>query len=228
MKVDIIYTVWIRDIERLACFINSIKSLKKYLIINGLEVEYHIAVEHQMGGDLFNSFIGFCQREDLNIHWKTTEPSLSSAINFSLSCGNAPYILFMQDDWLLTEELYLLNYTKHLSENEDDYIIRLIWRDEFHDKSTHLKDDLHILKPDMIGYYYSDNPHLKKRTYHNFTGLFTNSIVNGIDQGRCENSMNAKAKSIGDKYRILVVDRKLFIHIGYNCTTLTEKTFGGG
>ncbi len=220
--IDIIYTTWIRSLERLAYFVVSIQSLKGQLIFYGMPHKFIVSVETE-GMILHKPFKNYCNRENIEINYKFTAPSLSSGINFANSLGENPLILFMQDDFRMIQPLDINRCANLLLDNDDYYVIRFRNRD--FSGAKEITPSIVELSPEMRGFYWSDNPHLKKRTYHEATGAFIDSIKDGVDQGRCENDMNAKAKKIGHTHKILSFKEEIFAHLGSGHTTLTGKTF---
>jgi len=229
MKVDVIITHWLRNIERLAYFIITVESMKEKLRWHGVEHQYHVCTESPAHSDrqLWDSFRYFCEKHDMLVHVKQTGPSLSSMLNFAQGVGDSEILMFNQDDFMAIEPLNMAKYAERLMSHDDEYVVRLRWRDELHQGGRQIPNtDLWEVLPEIHGYLFTDNPHLRKRSYIEQIGGWDDSIApDGTDQGRCENSQNAKAKAFARKLKVLSIDRQAFRHIGSPNTTLVDKRF---
>ena len=234
MNIDVVFQTWLRTEERLECFERSFSALCNRMCydLNSIDMTYYSVSESKRIPDTIREkFESFCLTRNINIVWKESEPSLSSSLNLCQKTGDAPYILFLQDDWELQELLDIMPIVHHLESHNEDYVVRLIWRDQFEGFARQSDmPGLLYLDPTQHAYYFADNPHIRKREYIDILGEWEDSMIMGIDgkmfdYGRCENSQNNKSKKFADRCKVLVTDKKYFKHIGGNCTTLTEKKF---
>jgi len=224
-SLDVIYTHWPRSIERVAYFVVTHQSLVKFLQPQGVKVNFYVVLQDELGSHRATSFI--CNNNIATV-LKSSPPSLSSALNMAQTVGNSEFILFMQDDWMAQAPIHLGTILDHFATFPEHDMIKLIHRNEFGvDGPRH--GPFMELDPNKRYYYYSDNPHIRRRSYLDHTGPFPDSLTgDGTDQGRCENAMNAIAKKLAistGAHKILSVMTRNFVHIGDTHTTLTEKRF---
>jgi len=216
--VDIIYTLYLRSCDRFAYFVVSLQSMKRRAIFYGLEHKYHVCVEpHPI---LLQDWLeSFCKEENIEIHYKPSPPSLSSMMNYVNTIGDYPYIMLMQDDWMLLENF---NFTRgvELLEKRDDYSM-IRYNNDNLDKAIPIGNGFWELNPKCDGYYYSDNPHIKKRNYHTFTGPYRH--IDGEHGAICENIMNGDAIRVAEEHKIIAIDNHIFEHLGVAHTVINQK-----
>ena len=224
--IDIIFTSWITSIERLAYLIVTIQSVKRQSRLERIEHKLHLALEY--GSKYENEIIEFCRKENVIFYPKDTKPSLGSMMKFAHEIGNYPYIMFMQDDWYMHKALNVNRCVSILEKDPSLYVLRL--RNSRMGEAIARGNGLYDLDPTLHSYYWSDNPHIKKRSYHEATGPFGDSMVNGFDHAQSENKMNNKAKELGvaGTHKIICTDNIYFQHIGdfEGCTTLSDRGMG--
>lgn len=217
--VDIIYTLYLRDYERFAYFVVSVQSMKQHAIFYGVEHKYHVCVEAYSDILLKDALESYCAKEHIKIHYKDSLPSLHSMMNFVNTVGDNSYILLMQDDWQLLDN-YDFSHGIEMLESYDDWGMIRYNNDNF-EGAKDIGNGLWELSPECNGYYYSDNPHIKKRDYHTFTGPYRH--IAGEHGAICENLMNGDAKKVGHEHKIISIRETIFKHLGVAHTVINQK-----
>ena len=234
MKVDIVFQTWLRTEERLECFERSFSALCSKLCYDWKTTEikyYAVSESKRIPEDLRNRFETFCAIRSINIVWKESDPSLSSSLNLCQKTGDAPWLIFLQDDFELQEPLDIMPILHHLESHDNDYVVMLSWKDKFEGFAKPSDTDgLLYLDPKQKTYYFCDWPNFRRRSYLDILGEWKDSMVtdgngNVWDNGKSENSQNYKAKQLADKCKVLVTDKAYFKHTGGGITVLTEKRY---
>jgi len=77
--------------------------------------------------------------------------------------------------------LDIMPIISHLESHDEDYVVRLIWRDQFEGFARQSDmPGLLYLDPKQHAYYFADNPHIRKREYIDILGKWEDSMVMGI------------------------------------------------
>lgn len=215
--IDIIYTLYAKNINRLAYFMVSYESLKRKGNFGNYNHKYHLCIED---GSLFiDELVNYCRKNDILVHFKINKPGLANMMNFANETGYYPYIMLMQDDWFLLKN-YDFAKSIFLLENCKEYSMVRLNDDNRTGKLLCGAGGFRELDPKAPGYYYSDNPHIKERRYHKYTGPYRH--IEGEHGAVCENLMNGDAIRISDEHKIVGISEHIFEHLGVEQTVLKE------
>jgi GT2 family glycosyltransferase len=141
--------------------------------------------------------------------------------NRGMDAATGDYLLMMQDDWLLVGRRdYLRVALRALQENDD--LGMILFRDRpgipVVDERAVGSDRLFVIRPavdevdrmQVADGVYSDNPHLKRRGFHDIVGRFRE----GVPMTQMELEMS-RAVARQDRYRVATIEGlEVFRHIG--------------
>lgn len=162
----------------------------------------------------------FVRRMDFDIHaLAPRNRGLGANMNQGLRAASGELILVLQDDWLCVGPSDYLRRCASLLRAYPDIGIVLVrdWGDHAtKERRASAGGDAIVLSPrDESGAparVYTDNPHLKRRDFHEAVG----SYAEGVPMTEMESRMNA-AVGAQDRYRAaLFPGLKPFVHIGDN------------
>lgn len=221
MKTDltIFLTLWNRRTERFDYFKQTVNAFKRHYFTQKYSYKWVVSIESK-DHLLKSETEQFCVEENIQYYYKPGQPNLGSNLNFGLSKCNSDFIFYLQDDWILKKQLNFDDDIDFLKQHNDIYVLRYYIAhikpfDSWVDKKYQVK----LLDPSSGFYYYSDNPHLKKASYHHHTGPYYDKS----DSAACENNMASTSKQLSNKFKIAVKDPcNYFDHIGFH-SSMFEK-----
>ena len=227
MKVEIAVTFWNRFPERLECLKRTYEAIESNMDFGKYEHEWLISSELDRCVDKEKVLDFFSSKPNVRSVWKVTPASLSSNLNTVLSLCVEPLILYLQDDWVLTEPLSIEADADFLLNSDFDLIrYKYVKRDP--KQLTLVNSDLKLyeISHDAKNLY-SDHPHLKKFSFHQKYGYFPESTDRGYDSGYCELYFNRSIRDSDAKILFRETGNdEMFEHISDHVSTLKEKWEG--
>jgi len=214
-KIQIAVTFWNRFPERFACLKRTYHAIEKYTDFGDYGHEWIISCETDrcLNKKQVNDFLK--PLPNVKYYWKDGAAALASNLNNVLKACDAPLILYLQDDFLLVREFSIYKYADFLLNSEYDMI-----RYNLASAFRQLKGEGHLkLIDDCLQLFeishkainvYSDQPHLKKLSFHKKYGYFPDSTYRGYDSGDCEIFFNKRIKK--SKAKILIAHSKEMLH----------------
>jgi hypothetical protein len=200
--------------ERLGYLIRTISSFKKHLVLTKYTVKWIVSSELKFTINKKETE-EFCKENNIQIYYNPGKDHLATNQNFGLSKCDSNYIFFLQDDYECMKDVNLDDAIDFLKMHDNICVIRY-WFAHIKLKNEYFDKQLRIKLFDLNSgfYYYGDNPHLKKATFHKITGPFNDSGTSRM----CENDMCDRCRKISDRYKICAIDDAVhgvyFSHIG--------------
>lgn len=109
MKIAVLFTHWPRHSERLEYFIRSVHAARRHLMNFITELEWWVTIESaDAHWRLIQAAVRFCGY--WHIKWighHGAEPSLGACLNKACDEIEAPYVLYIQDDFMMKAPLPL-------------------------------------------------------------------------------------------------------------------------
>jgi len=223
-KIQIAVTFWNRFPIRLECLKKAYSAIEEKMSFGKYEHEWIISCESDrcVEKEKVDKFLN--SKSNIIYKWKKEKASLSSNLNNVLKMCSAPFIFYLQDDWLLTRTCNIEKDVDFLlSSNYDLIRYRFARRDENKLTLINKKLDLYEISHDIFGAFYSDQPHLKKLSFHKKYGYFPESLNKGFDSGNCETQYNRIIKKSNARILFKANTDGLFKHISGKNSTLKEK-----
>jgi hypothetical protein len=221
MKIQIAMTAWNRYPERFNYFKSAVHALQQKLTAIGHEFSWVVSVESERHL-LKEEFDAFCRGNDIDIMYKMGKPNLGSNLNYLQRSLYTDFVFFCQDDFFLETPLDIAKDLDFLLQNPTVGMIR--YKAGKHENSKFVGPmfgDLQELSRETH-YFYSDGPHLRRKTFHEITGPFIETVApSGADHSLGEMEMNKRSKIKAPRIFIRHPG-EYFGHMG-GVSTLNEK-----
>jgi len=206
--LTILTTAWNRHPARFEYFKVMVESVEKLLDLKGVDYEWIVSIEEK-GHYRKEEMERYMLEHGMRYFYHSASPGLGRNLNFALDLCHSSLILYIQDDCVQVLPLSIMEDVEFLlsKESKGVGVIRYWQQYQREIEKGHMwvldeGRNYYNLHKDA-GYYYNDHVHLKKKTFHDLTGPYDESIQNGIDFSKCENTMKRQARSIYDKMRII-------------------------
>ncbi len=225
MKIQIAVTFWNRLPMRLDCLSQVYESVEKYMYFGSYDHEWIVSCESDRCVDKNKVDKFLKSKSNITYKWKTEKASLSSNLNTVLKMCTAPLIFYLQDDWEMREPLDLEKDANFLIESDYD-MIRYRYCHPQRDKISLVSKELNLYNVHHnVHNLYSDQPHLKKISFHEKYGYFPESTWKGYDSGDCEMGFNGRLRKTNAKILFKDKSDRLFYHTSGSSehSTLKEK-----
>jgi len=217
MDLTILITTWPRYLERIEYLKQTLESLKKVNTTN-LKVEKVISSEVE-NSIYLNDLKKLTKEYDYSLLLHKEKPNIGSNLNFANSKINGSFILYIQDDFICNDSLNIIDDIKFLKRHTDYGLLRYYrYHKNRYSNNEIEKGYFEVLKD--VNNYYSDNPHLKTKWFHNVVGIYGTK-----DNSQSEHHMNFCAKKSPIKIAMKVNEdpiKPFFTHIG-RTSSMTEK-----
>ena len=209
--IEVAITSWPNSPRRLHYFKTVAGALLDGLSASRHKLRFLCSSEsHPLPGEQWcgDELAGFCAANAIELHWRDKPPSMGGNCNDLLALCRAPFILMMQDDWLLKAPLDLSDGADLMRDDPTIDMIRYSYGQGSHKPEfDEYRDDwrqfrLHSPWP------YGMDPHMIRGTFVEKWGPFhaePNSVA-------CEGDMLWRL--VGGNARILAADRQYFYHRG--------------
>lgn len=213
--VDVILTTWARFESRVRYLRAALESLRLRLKTSDCVLHYVIGAEG-LDAPYQNDVRKLCSEYGATLVVNNGPPNLGRNLNNLHSNTSSPWVLYVQDDFVLMEDFDLDYDVAVMKQHKGIDMIRYEWRKISRSNLKQAKEDATIwyLSPSEPRFY-SDNPHLRRRSWMDRTGLYITT-----DNAACENGMNSKAKSL--RMGVFLKKERLFRHGGLE-TVMWEK-----
>jgi len=235
MNVTVLFTTYPRYIERFEYFIHAICKLRRQLEKTFGEVTFDWLVTCEFNNsdpDLVLATQGFCSAWRIKCLVNRESPGLGRCMNMAYDHierhTESPYVLYVQDDWLMKESIPLLADLVHLDSHPDVGVIRYAAGKQTLVNAVELGGEGNLRLRELARgrpYVWSYNPFLMRVSAREHYGRFA------VDK---ETQMNNQIKKMSDadwaKARILLRGTNkegkpchpFFLHMGH-VTSMIEK-----
>ena len=227
IDIQIAVTFWNRFPERLESLKKTYDTFEKNVMFGKYTHEWFISCESERNVDknLVEEFLK--SKPNIKYVWKKGKPSLHSNLNNLLMKCTSPIIFYLQDDWVTTRPINIEQDTEFLL-NSDYDVVRYRYSRREPDALKLINKDLNLYEiSHKVNNLYSDQPHMKKITFHKKYGYFPESTFRGYDTGDCENKFVNLIKKTDAKFLFKKPEdesKELFKHVStYEKSTLKEK-----
>ena len=197
--------------ERYGYFKRTVTAFKKHLVLTKYSIKWLVGLEPKFDINK-NETETFCKENNILFYYNPGQSHLGTNQNYGLTQCDSKYIFFLQDDWECKNYINLDEDIDFLEAHGNIYVLRYWFRfiqtfDDYVDEKLKIK----LLNPLTGFYYYGDNPHLKKATYHKITGPFYDKE----DSRATENAMADRAGKLSLTHKICAKENNnYFEHIG--------------
>jgi hypothetical protein len=228
MHVDIGLTAWTRYVERLEYFVIVVNALHAHVVAKNptITCRFVCAYETEAPADLLAVFRDYCAARKIALVPHVGPPSLGATLNLLFEVCRSPYVLYIQDDFRLNVGLTLTADVAFLESQPTFASVAYSFKRVPAEHRIPLPDDgqsipLCEISPNTHNFY-SDHPHLKRRSFHELTGPFMTH-----DSCTCEMDMNHRIRRLAQAGHPLRAagrgnGRGFFLHIG-TTSSMTEK-----
>jgi len=222
--IQIAVTFWNRFSSRLDCLKRVFHSLEENMNFGKYRHQWIISSESDRCENR-EDVETFFKQNNIIYAWKEGKASLASNLNNVLKMCSAPLIIYLQDDWELIHKIDIEKDADFLLSSPYD-LIRLRYHDAEINKMKLINKDLQLYEIEHAAInLYSDQPHLKKLSFHNNFGYFPESTWRGYDSGDCEIKFNGMIQMSSARLLYKNIGYNIFAHISEQ-TTLKEKWEG--
>lgn len=212
LTISIWITVWARFEDRIKYLRTCLESLNKNLFTGDLEVQYLIGCETE-NAPYQALMVGLASEFRCKIVENLAPANLGANLNSLHQADSSEFVLYVQDDFILTTPLKLEGLVQHLMWDRSVDMIRLAHRRQDQSKWVPYNEEMAELAPTNPEFY-SDNPHLRRRDWFEKLGSYDTA-----DNRICEKSMDKRARKLA---RILIYKTSVFDHIGIY-SSMVEK-----
>lgn len=193
MNIAVIITHWPRHAARFEYFIRTVQSLYEYLpqSTTAHEFQFYVGMDQEGAPSLLcQAAQSYCRHRHINVSCGGPVANLGSNLNRLLARVSAPYVLYFQDDFLLTRPLPL-DYDVSVLQGDNHYSVI---RYAAHARTLESTKDIQLapiaalplrhIQPDAF-YYWSFNPFLAEtEALRTFFGPFpeTRDVENCVNR----------------------------------------------
>lgn len=133
---------------------------------------------------------------------------LGANANRGVRAASGDYVLFLQDDWMFVRRPSFLREAVAVLERWPD--IGLVLLRDFGDAADERREGAKLIAPGEGRVVYSDNPHLKRRDYHEVVGWYREGTPMTITERDMVRAVEGQTR-----YRTAVLEgADPFVHIG--------------
>ena len=217
ISVDILVTAWSRHKERLKCFEKCIVSLSKNLIIDRFVPRFVVSSETQYA-KFQKEIKEISVKHNFEFFEHKASASLGNNLNFIHSEISGDFILYVQEDFELCRPLNLIEDINFLQQHKEYLIVQYMryMRDWKIDKR--IDDTKYHQLSNTNPYYYSEQPHLKTRSFIDLLGKYSDSLV-------AENVMNEICRKKGIQTIVKIDEPETFKSAGARPSMLEKHGF---
>jgi len=216
-KVTVMITTWPCYLDRLEYLEEVLHSLDTNLITANLDVQYLISTE-TAGSIYMKELYDLADKYNYEIVEHKGDANIGANLNLALSKSTGDYIIYFQDDFICKEPINVNDDINFFNSNPSYKMIRYYRysKNECEDKAI---CDSYYKIPKTTHNYYSDNPHIKTRDFHDIVGMY-----NTEDNSRGEKNMNKDCKKSDIEIALRKPDstKVLVDHIGSK-SSMMEK-----
>jgi len=167
------------------------------------------------------------------VNYREPPANLGANMNRALGLGRdtgARFLLFTQDDWVLTDKLDLEPYCRLLGFLTEVALVRFSWG-EGPGQTVFLPQTegqgpgvvvTRAVDPEKSHYFYGDQPQLRRATFPDEYGWF----VEGGDMGQPEVELGARLRREG--FLVAASHKIFFEHCGEKSSVTEAQRFGHG
>lgn len=207
--IDVAITSWPNSPHRLHYFKTVAGALldglsaTRYGLRFLCSAESHPLPDHKWCG---NELEAFCASNGVELHWRDKPPSMGGNSNDLLTLCTAPFVLFMQDDWLLKTPLDLSDGADLMEGNGSIDLIRYCFGQGRHkpEFTTHPDGWRRFIL--AAPWPYGMDPHLLPGTFSEKWGPFHDEPNSVASEG------DMLWRLVNGKAEIVAADRSYFYH----------------
>jgi len=207
-KIDVILSAFPRSMDRVHYMNQTVAALKQRLVATEHELRWVCGSESQkLDENAKQAQEELCKHQGIEIVYNPGKPALGRNLNHVIGQTNGDYVFYVQDDWILNENIDLAAGVECLERNPDVSYIRYFWQQyKLHGEPNWIGDEF-IALPQQFPHQFSHNPYLAPRRFYEQIGPFYEKT-----NAKNEELVNNKLKGLG-----LVVGARfpsVFYHVG--------------
>lgn len=213
MSIDVALVTWPNYPHRREGFSECVRRLKRHLSASRHTLNWHCTSETQDVDDAAREWLErACRTHEIEQWWRSGPAEQGANMNCALQHCSGSHILLVQDDMLLTGDLDLSPAADFLDQHSDFALVRFGWAyTEFTGPIGSFQE------ADRAGrYFYADEPHLRRGTFAQEFGFYTEGGPHGSVEGEM------KSRLTNNRWRIAATMEPHFTHGGIK-SSMSER-----
>ena len=184
MRVDVNIQTWPNHPARIEYLRATLAKVESHLDFDELEVAWYCSAESEPcpeRGLLSDELESLLAGHGIPLHWRRGPAELAASINECLRLGDAPYQLFLQDDFIFKADVELVLDVEFLESHPEFCAVRYFYSERT--QFTGEIDGYRIV--DMAALWpFSDGPHLRRRSMVATYGEQEEGLPHGVAEHR--------------------------------------------
>jgi predicted O-methyltransferase YrrM len=210
-QASVAIITWARTEARLEYLRRTLDSLYDNLRLAGKRVP--IVVSAERDGAARSGLEPLCLRYGARLVWNPRRAGPGCNLDHALSHTDAPFVLALQDDWVLAERLDLADGLRFLARRtkEDFHLVRYAWGMD--DTIAHPLEGRFLRLAPESTHLYSDQPHLRSAALSHIVGPY-DAVEPGDLSWEWRYNNRIKALAAAGRLQVAAHWSNSFQHIG--------------